>query len=48
VWVAQHLEVVSDGERFDVDGVVGMLALDRWQGTERAQLRILDIAEARP
>ena len=28
--------------------VVGMLALDRWQGTERAQLRILDIAEARP
>jgi single-stranded-DNA-specific exonuclease len=26
--------------------VAGTLALDRWQGTERAQLRILDVAPA--
>jgi single-stranded-DNA-specific exonuclease len=28
--------------------VAGTLALDRWQGTERAQLRIIDIAPAEP
>jgi single-stranded-DNA-specific exonuclease len=26
--------------------VAGTLALDRWQGTERAQLRIIDLAPA--
>jgi single-stranded-DNA-specific exonuclease len=28
--------------------VAGTLTLDRWQGTERAQLRIIDIAPAEP
>jgi single-stranded-DNA-specific exonuclease len=26
--------------------VAGTLALDRWQGTERAQLKIIDLAPA--
>jgi single-stranded-DNA-specific exonuclease len=46
--VGQKLGDALTGARGRPVHVAGCLAVDRWQGSERVQLRILDVAAAEP